>query len=168
MNEQLRTGPNGGARAAEPGRVVVAVDGSPPSVAALRWAVGLAAGTGWSIDAMMVWQQPVSYGWDVSIETIDWEGDAQKALTAVLDDEFGTQRPAGLRAFVVHGDPAHCLIEHARGARLLVLGNRGHGGFVGLLLGSVSAKCAAHAPCPVLIVHAEDVAPTAPTGEIAQ
>jgi len=144
----------------EPGRVVVAVDGSAASLAALRWAVGLASGTGWTIEPVMVWQQPVTYGWDVSIETIDWEGDTQKALTATLDEVFGAQRPSGLRPFVLHGDPAHRLIEHAKDAQLLVLGNRGHGGFVGLLLGSVSTKCAAHAPCPVLIVHADDMAPS--------
>jgi nucleotide-binding universal stress UspA family protein len=149
MNESVRSA------------VVVGVDGSAASIAALRWAAGLAARTGWSIEAVAAWQQPITYGWDVGIETIDWEADTQKALTATLDDAFGADRPAGLSAVVLHGDPAHLLIERAAGAQLLVVGNRGLGGFMGLLLGSVSSKCASHATCPVLIVHADDPAPPA-------
>ncbi|WP_437440915.1 universal stress protein [Rathayibacter oskolensis] len=50
------------------------------------------------------------------------------------------------------------LIEEAAGADYLVVGSRGHGGFAGLLLGSVSAQCAEHAPCPVLVVHESEAA----------
>jgi nucleotide-binding universal stress UspA family protein len=53
---------------------------------------------------------------------------------------------------VVEGAPAPVLLEAAKGADLLVVGMRGHGGFVGLLLGSVSQQCAHHAPCPIAIV----------------
>ena len=53
---------------------------------------------------------------------------------------------------VREGGPAHALIEMSGGARMLVVGNRGHGGFAGLLLGSVSAACAEHASSPVLII----------------
>jgi len=54
---------------------------------------------------------------------------------------------------VVEGRPAAVLVNESQGADLLVVGSRGHGGFAGLLLGSVSQQCAHHAACPVVIVH---------------
>jgi nucleotide-binding universal stress UspA family protein len=51
------------------------------------------------------------------------------------------------------------LLEAAEGAAMLIVGSRGHGGFTGLLLGSVSANVAGHAPCPVLIIHGDQAPP---------
>lgn len=142
------------------GRIVVGVDGSPESKTALRWADAMARRSGAVVDAVTAWTLPVTFSWDASgLYDIDWKGDAEKSVIATVDSVFGPDRPAGLRTFVLQGDPAHQLIEHAAGAQLLVLGSRGRGGFKGLLLGSVSSKCAAHATCPVLIVHADDVPP---------
>jgi nucleotide-binding universal stress UspA family protein len=55
---------------------------------------------------------------------------------------------------VVEGQPAGALLQHARDASLIVVGNRGRGGFASLLLGSVSQQVVHHAPCPVLVVRA--------------
>jgi len=52
---------------------------------------------------------------------------------------------------VIDGHPAPVLVEASKGAELLVVGSRGHGEFVGMLIGSVSEYCAAHALCPVLV-----------------
>lgn len=140
-------------------RIVVGVDGSPEAEAALRWAHAAAQRTGATLDVVTAWSLPAAFSWDVGAYGIDWQGDAEKSLQASLDQVFGSERPANLRTFALEGDPAHRLIEHARSAQMLVVGNRGRGGFLGLLLGSVSSKCAAHATCPVLIVHADDDLP---------
>lgn len=138
-------------------RVVVGVDGSPQSQQALRWAQFLAAGTGATIEAVYAWEYPMSAGGWAAFPT-DWhpDRDAEKALTQAVDAAFGSQRPAGLTLRTPEGHPVRVLVEASHGAELLVVGSRGHGGFVGLLLGSVSASCAEHAGCPVLVVHNEE------------
>jgi nucleotide-binding universal stress UspA family protein len=71
---------------------------------------------------------------------------------AVLDEACQGCRPHNVRTFVMEGDPVNCLLEHATGADLLVLGDRGAGGFLGLQLGSVASTFARSATCAVLIV----------------
>ncbi len=143
------------------GRIVVGVDGSDESQTALRWAAAVAERTGALLDVVTVWTFPVTYAWDRSgTYDVDWQGEAEKAVVGMVDKVFGPHRPVGLRTYALEGDPTQRLIEHAAGSQLLVLGSRGRGGFKGLLLGSVTNKCAAHAACPVLIVHADDAAPT--------
>jgi nucleotide-binding universal stress UspA family protein len=143
------------------GRIVVGVDNSPASKAALRAAARLAAATGATIDALGVWEYPFAYGYAEGHAMgmggqSGWhpETDANKKLTATVDEVFGPDRPTGLRTVLLHGNPATCILEQAKDASLIIVGSRGHGAFAGLMLGSVSTKCAAAAPCPVLIVHA--------------
>lgn len=137
-----------------PARIVVGVDGSEPSKAALRWAARFLASSGGYIDAVIAWQPPPNYGWTSSLPG-DWhpDQDAAKVLTSAVDEVFGADRPLGTQLTVVCGNPAKVLIEQSKNAELLVVGTRGHGGFAGLLLGSVSASCAEHARCAVLVVH---------------
>lgn len=136
------------------GRIVVGVDGSGQSKDALRYAARIAAAIDKPIDAVIAWHPFTTYGWTPYLPG-DWEPDkdAERVLTGALNEVFGTDQPAGMRLIVQEGNPAKVLIDYSTGAQLLVVGSRGHGGFAGLLLGSVSSKCAEHAHCPVLIVH---------------
>ena len=139
-----------------PGRIVVGVDGSAGSRGALRWAQRIADTTAATIEAVIAWELPRTYGWSVDLG--DWQPsvEAEKNLQQALDETFGDHRPPGLRAIVTRGHAREVLLSASEGAQMLVLGSRGHGGFAGLLLGSVSAACAEHAHCPVLVVHGDD------------
>ena len=138
-----------------PRRIVVGVDGSPPSRLALQWAARLAQALGARIEATTAWEYPQTYGSPVDPS---WRPDldADKILQTTLDEVFGPQRPPTLDAIVLHGPPRTVLLNASEGAEMLVVGSRGHGGFAGLLLGSVSSACAEHAHCPVLVVHEND------------
>lgn len=135
------------------GRVVVGVDGSGPSLEALRWAVRIAPVVDGAIEAVSTWEIPSDYGWATDLG--DWQPDvdARRVLDGALDAVFGEQRPPGLVAIVREGHASTVLLEVSKDADMLIVGSRGHGGFAGLLLGSVSAAVAEHAHCPVLVVH---------------
>lgn len=78
---------------------------------------------------------------------------AEVALDAVLHEVLPEADGVAIERHVVEGTPATVLVDESRLADLLVVGSRGHGGFAGLLLGSVSQQCAQHAACPVVIVR---------------
>ncbi|WP_073949138.1 universal stress protein [Streptomyces kebangsaanensis] len=135
-------------------RVVVGVDGSPSSYAALRWAVRYAQLVDGVVEAVYAWDTPSDVGW--AGPAIDPEFDLEQArerfaeeLRAVFTDE----RPAGVREHLVEGDPSEVLIRASQGAEVLVVGSRGRGGFARAMLGSVSQRCAQHAACPVVVVR---------------
>ncbi|MFI9614969.1 universal stress protein [Streptomyces sp. NPDC052023] len=135
-------------------RVVVGVDGSPSSYAALRWAARYAQSVGGVVEAVHAWDTPSSAGF--SGPAIDPDFDLEQArerFTEELGAVFPDERPAGLRQELVEGDPSEVLIRASQGAELLVVGSRGRGGFARAMLGSVSQRCAQHAACPVVIVR---------------
>jgi nucleotide-binding universal stress UspA family protein len=134
------------------GRIVVGIDGSPSSELALRWAAGQAGLTGQELHAVIAWDFPVPYDpplpEDVNMGR-EAAGSLEKTITTILGDADAhrvVQR-------VTQGHPAKVLIDAVRDADLLVVGARGHGAFIGMLLGSVSQHVIAHAPCPVVVVH---------------
>ncbi len=137
---------------AGPGRIVVGVDGSPASVEALRWAARQAGLTGAVLEAVTSWQLPTSYGADIFRADVDWAANAQVALDTACREAGDCAPPAAQRT-VTQGQPAHVLVDASADADLVVMGTRGHGGFAGLLLGSVSEYVIAHAKCPVLVVR---------------
>jgi nucleotide-binding universal stress UspA family protein len=147
------------------GRIVVGVDGSEPSKGALRWARFMAEVTGSAIEAVAVWQvAPMWEGAGWTGVAADWDPstDAEKMLAATVDEVFGADRPANLSTDVRPGSAAKALVKASAGAQMLIVGSRGHGGFTGLRLGSVSAACTAHACCPVLVIHGSTPPPPEP------
>ena len=134
-------------------QIVVGVDGSRLSIEALWKAHRLAAVLGCPLRVITVWEQAISLTSPIPTGTWSPHVEAEHTLDDVLQEAFGTDIPADLTRTALVGPPVELLIEASRGAEMLVVGNRGRGGFAGLLLGSVSSVLAAHAHCPVLIVH---------------
>lgn len=137
-----------------PARIVVGVDGSPSSMAALEWAANQAELTGSTLDVVAAWEWPMTYGAPFALPSeYDPAADARREL----DDAIATARTAHpkvqFRPVVVEGHPAPALVDASRGASLLVVGSRGHGEFAGMLLGSVSEHCVTKAHCPVLVLR---------------
>ncbi|MFN8188606.1 MAG: universal stress protein [Gaiellales bacterium] len=141
-------------------KIVVGVDRSDGARAALRFALDEARLHGAELHCVHVWQAPYA---PISGAPVFLAGglpeyeqgiaeDAQHVVAEMLAEVGGTGGVT-VHEHVVRGGPAHELVEHARDAGLLVVGSRGHGGFAGLLLGSVSTQCVHHASCPVAVVH---------------
>ena len=142
---------------AAPGRIVVGVDGSPSSKEALRWAVAQSRLTGQPVDAVMSWDYPVDYAIGPVI-TFEWAGNASLALENAVNEVVHGEDARRIAQHVERGHAAHVLLDAAADAALLVVGSRGHGGFTGLLLGSVSQQVVTHAACPVGVVRAHAAA----------
>ena len=133
--------------------IVVGVDGSDASVEALKQAQGLAVGLGANLVALACWDYPPVYDGYVAMGINDFDVRAGEILQEAVVKAFGPETPANIETRLVQGRPRHTLIDASRTADMLVVGRRGHGGFGGLLIGSVSSACVAHAHCPVLVVH---------------
>lgn len=135
-------------------RIVVGVDGSPLSMNALEFAIEearLRHGHLHVTYAYPVMERPVtgSTGKDYYDEV---EADARAFMEGIVSHAPSTE---GLEVewLAVPGNPAEVLIEESSGAALLVVGSRGVGGFMGLMMGSVSTQCVHHSHCPVLVVR---------------
>ena len=131
--------------------IVVGVDGSSESVRATAWAAEQARATGGTLELLIVWARPMSYGLPLVVGGYNPETEAQAVVEKAAS---GIDLPAQrLLTSVVNGAPAVVLVERSKSADLLVVGSRGHGGFAEMLLGSVSDHCVHHASCPVVVVR---------------
>lgn len=149
------------------GRIVVGVDGSPASQAALRWAVGQATKTGGTVVAVHAirgsetheWAAaPTNYGTiptPVRFDDAEIRTEVEESVDAVLHEAGLDRSAAPVEVRAVEGKPVEVLLAAASDADLLVVGRTGHGGFTGLLLGSVSRHCVEHADCTVVVVRAD-------------
>ena len=138
-------------------KILVGIDGSENSLRALRWALAEARMRGDAVEVLHAWHFP--YIADptgmVAYPTTALEecGAAilADALQAVAADTAGLT----ITTRVVMGAGAAPLIEASKDADLLVIGRRGHGGFLTLVMGSVAQQVAAHAHCPVVVLGPE-------------
>jgi nucleotide-binding universal stress UspA family protein len=133
------------------GRVIVGVDGSDNSRAALRWALDH-AGPDDEVVGVNVWDLPATTGLEgVGLNFEEFEAAAHAALDDAVArlDEVDAAR---VTPEVHQGHPGRVLIDLSEGADLLVVGSRGHGGFLSLVLGSVSTYAVHHARCPVVVI----------------
>src|SRR5438105_729713 len=142
------------------GVIVVGVDHSEGAKAALRFALEEARLRQATLRVVHAWQ----YGYigatglegalpAMGGELEDFRRGAEAALEETLRDARAEKDGVAIERRVDQGAAAAVLVEESRGAELLVVGSRGHGGFAQLLLGSVSQQCAQHAFCPVVIVR---------------
>jgi len=137
--------------------VVVGVDGSPSSTAALAWAARYADAIGARLQAVLAWHYPSAAGGPPVGHTPEpVTSQVEQSRYEILDEAIeaaGPELPAiQVDRKVVYGHPAQALIDESRRADLLVVGSKGHGGFTGMMLGSVSTHCVHHAACPVTVV----------------
>jgi len=141
-----------------PERIVVGIDGSPSSKAALAWAVRQAERTGGTIEAVTAWHHPIvlaaPFGPACVLPETDFAEVAAHVLSQVVSETVDQAGPVKVSSMVREGKPDEVLLEAAQGADLLVVGSRGHAGLTEALLGSVSQHCVHHAQCPVVIVRA--------------
>ena len=131
-------------------RIVVGVDGSAHSVAALKWALEQAETRQGELTAVFAWEVPF-LGFPGAFDREELEKSGKEFLIETVSRVAPT--PAvPLITLVAEGDPAASLIKASENADLLVVGTRGRSPWAGLLLGSVSQRCAAGAACPVLLI----------------
>ena len=144
------------------GVIVVGVDHSPGAKAALRFALEEARLRQATLRVVHAWQ--FGYIGATGLEGLlpaaggeleDFRQGAAAALDETLKEVVAGADSVTIERRVDQGAPAAVLVDESRGAELLVVGSRGHGGFAQLLLGSVSQQCAQHAPCPVVIIRAD-------------
>lgn len=139
-------------------QIVVGVDGSSASKAALRWAVDEARLRDAAVTAVHAWQLPLAYGMYEGM-TIpegaagDLEKAAEETVRAVIAEVVGSDVSVPVAVSIRNGPASRVLVDAAAGADLLVVGSEGHGAFAGMLLGSVSMHVVHHAVCPVTIVR---------------
>jgi nucleotide-binding universal stress UspA family protein len=141
------------------GKIVVGVDGSAASTAALRWALDEARLRDAQLVVVHAYAFPLVSTTSQALHLLEtdfapYRDAGERLLEQAVADAVGSTRDVDVVRRVVEAPPAPALLDAAEGADLLVVGSRGRGGFVGLLLGSVSEQCAHHSPCPVVIVRA--------------
>ena len=135
----------------QPRTVVVGIDGSECSTAALEWAASYAQATGTAVRAVAVWRDPSASGFDVGGGAWNREGACRKRAEKQAAKVATDHPDLEIDLDVVYGEAAQVLVDASENAALLVVGTRGHGSFTDLILGSTSSRCVHAAHCPVVV-----------------
>jgi nucleotide-binding universal stress UspA family protein len=151
------------------GRILVGIDGSPASVAAVRWAGREAQLRGMQVHVVFVRDRMLPtphYAPQPRASEAAPGPAAGETLKAVVREALGTQPPAGVQKELADGLPARVLIDRSVGAEMLVLGSTSPGGAgsgraapavqARTPLGPVARDCLHAAPCPVVVVRSGD------------
>jgi len=136
--------------------VVVGVDGSPESVAALSWAGRYGAATGAVVWALHIWHYPTAAGLPPGVTPESVTDEVKAEQQNELDEAIAKANldpAAQVESKIAYGHPAQVLINESKNVNLIVVGHRGRGGFTGMLTGSVSMQVVNHAECPVVVVR---------------
>ncbi len=140
------------------GPVVVGVDGSPTSEAAIAFAFDAAAVRGAGLVAVHCWTDPAIDGpvpaYSAVIADPEPIANAERILLAERLAGWADKYPdVPVQQVLAHDRPAPALLKHAANAQLIVVGTRGHGRLTSVLLGSTSHALISHAACPVVIAR---------------
>ncbi len=151
--------------------IVVGIDGSDRSKMALQWAHQEARLRGASLRVVYAWNEypmVIPGGPVLPYDPEELKRSAHDFVKQLVEETLRAPQDVEITTVALLGPAAGLLVDAAVGAELLVVGSRGHGGFAGLLLGSVSQQCVHHAPCPVVIVRGVELEETgAERGETA-
>jgi nucleotide-binding universal stress UspA family protein len=135
--------------------IIVGVDGSEESLRALRWDIDESRLRGLPLHVVNCWHYPPTpfspYQPPLSHE--DFERTATDIVDSCVADALGKESDVEYTTRIVEGHPSSVLVDLSADADMIVVGCRGRGGFVGLLIGSVSQHVAEHAHCPVVVIH---------------
>jgi nucleotide-binding universal stress UspA family protein len=134
-------------------RIVVGVDGSPPSDRALAWAVAEARRSGAPLHLVSAWMFPMALGYAFTSTVKEVRQNAQDVIDRAMAKVDELAPGVTVTGETTEQTPGPALVAAAKGADMLVVGSRGLGGFEGLLMGSVSQYCTRHAPCSVVVVR---------------
>lgn len=137
------------------GAIAVGVDGSDGSIKALQWAAAEAVAHGHTLRVVTAWSMPVTAlspgGLPAPFPIEELESDARAAQSEAIA-KAGVPEGVEIEQVLIEGGPGAALLEAGETADLVVISSRGHGGFKGLLLGSVGQQVTGHAKCPVVVV----------------
>ena len=146
-------------------RIVVGIDGSALSKAALRWALAEAARRAADVDVVHAWNPPTIAFTPYAATAVpvvgaeDVEAAAARAMAQTMAEVADAAAGIDVTTAIERGNPAEVLAEKAKGAVLVVVGSHGHGGFAGMLLGSTSNQLLHHSPAPVVVVNSSSLQP---------